>query len=623
MSRCSSLALIGRAGEGGKGKHALTLHTSQRKVSLRQGTRVFGGKVDKRIKLMGITSEAELEAFLKGKPRAWGEVIAARAALRVQPALNGLFDRQLKHDRPGQDIILQLWRAISLVLSVSFVPKKAEVFRSADAARASAFSSAISAARSAAFSATASNFSPVRSAAESAARSVLAASSVASANFSAAAADAANSSTSAAYSAAFFSAAPASAAAASAARSAAFSIITADANWLLAGESPQALASSPLGAILVDWSAVAGPGASTRNLPPDDLFAPQWAELRQNLIAHNGNWMVWIEWYEAVRDGKAPWGLPRDASNSVMLEALKWPESEWEQGPKHINAQMWALVNDARGREWDRFSPSIDDVITAASPNPFVNAEGKLDVGPNQSYDRPEVTSELYELPNQQISVIDALLDAMPGNAPRILTASLEIYKKHLRKRKYQPHLGTLKDHAAIVLAELNSRDADDWRRDGHKVGFRRFEDNHNTFVAHFPLDPKRDEIYAAINVDESKFDDPELAKGYDAFAKAADEAFGAGIVTEEFADTVRDDASFAKALSSTHYRDLVIGRDDRPAPPVISAKKRFALNKFAFVSRISTIASGITIAKDGPEAWANLVALAKKLKEWFLNFIM
>lgn len=125
-----------------------------------------------------------------------------------------------------------------------------------------------------------------------------------------------------------------------------------------------------------------------------------------------------------------------------------------------------------------------------ASPAPELASDGRLDVGPNPIYDEASATEDLPTLPIRQRATIRGIVSGLPGNAPRYLKTSLEIYDEELKVRGLQPILGLLKDAFEIIKATLEDPNARrEWLEPGLQKAFQVLAENHQTLVNHFPLD--------------------------------------------------------------------------------------------------------------------------------------
>lgn len=72
---------------------------------------------------------------------------------------------------------------------------------------------------------------------------------------------------------------------------------------------------------------------------------------------------VWLDLYEAIRDGRSPWGLSRAAADRIVIESILWPHEDWDRGAVHINQRIAELIEAAReARARDREPPSKDHV---------------------------------------------------------------------------------------------------------------------------------------------------------------------------------------------------------------------------------------------------------------------
>jgi hypothetical protein len=253
------------------------------------------------------------------------------------------------------------------------------------------------------------------------------------------------------------------------------------------------------------------------------------------------------------------------------------------------------------------------DLAEVASPAPTLSPDGRLDAGPNPTYDLPTSDDDFPTLPLRQRALIKTILGDLPGNAPRHLKSALESYDAELQARGAQPILGLLKDMAAIIEAAVGASDAQrEWLQEGMQAAFRRLEKNHEVFVTHFPLDPKREELYAQAVVDEDLASGPELSGPFQAVATASLAANKAGLTTDDFAKIVDKLADFAKVISSL---PKPTEQAASPGTPSVSATKRILLSGFGFFERaFNLLGSTITIAST-PQGAALLRALEGALK--------
>jgi hypothetical protein len=138
---------------------------------------------------------------------------------------------------------------------------------------------------------------------------------------------------------------------------------TADARMLEAGATPAEMAAFPL------W-------------PADPPYKPAFD--RKTFLAAAPSFEVWLDWYEPIVDGKAPWGLPRDLADSIEMRiALGDSRGEggkefWERDADEVNPEIKVWVDTARAAA--SMHQPVDDVIEPpAGPGPqFAVIEGKL-----------------------------------------------------------------------------------------------------------------------------------------------------------------------------------------------------------------------------------------------------
>ncbi|MDP3407928.1 hypothetical protein [Bosea sp. (in: a-proteobacteria)] len=291
-----------------------------------------------------LRSGEDVERFLADKPREWAEILAARAALRVVPLLASLV-ATLPPGPPRylpSDSLLALVRAATLPWLVAVVPTRSLnlrnhtpavrfvaniVERDMDARSATtvtAANAAFNAARVCSNSIFAVNVRFAAAALEHAATAASAADAA-----RAAAYEAANAAARAAYAE--------SAANAAANVKSAYLMFSQDAADIAAHNKVDALRDVPL------WRAIDVP----------QRISDSWITMTAALRRADGasDWsLVWIDWYEAIRDGRAPWGLPRETGEQILVEAMLWPQEEWDKGALHINRRIAGLIEAARAK---------------------------------------------------------------------------------------------------------------------------------------------------------------------------------------------------------------------------------------------------------------------------------
>lgn len=297
--------------------------------------------------------------------------------------------------------------------------------------------------------------------------------------------------------------------------------------------------------------------------------------------ADGTHWQVWIDWYEDVLAGR--W---RGEAHAAAFTDLPG-ELPWDEGPEAVNSEIAKRLEALSPPEPAADRVSLERLAELASPQPFINEKGQIDVGPNKVYDAPDRSEELASLPARQIALIALIVDELPGNTPRIVGKSLRAYARHLKQRGVEPILGILKDAHDMIEAELGDRAAREWFSAGQKKGFERFSDNHLLLCSHYPLDKKREEIFAAIPIDAETIDSTLISQNLRELKEAAEAARKDGKATEDFVEAVSGMAETwanmpsAPVLGESHVRDA---RADH--------RKRVFLSTASFLSALSWLST-------------------------------
>jgi hypothetical protein len=503
------------------------------------------------------------EKWLASKPPSWSVVIAARAALRLLP----LIGPNKISARNAEILVLPIFRASAIARFAAVYPNRATGARAVDAADAAADAASdtpaatvVTLAARAAASALATAFAARAAAAAFAARAVVAAPAVAFA-----APDAA----------------------------AAFAAVGSDVLKLDdGGSTPKQLGCSQL------W-----PGT----LP--ESVASAWQKKSAQLRNRGSHWLVWIDWYDGVLGG-SPSAPQRSEAWEMAFTDIEHP-LPWDEGAEAVNTEIATRLARLKISE---SRPLPDEELAAeqtraelaevASPQPSLTQNGRLDAGPNATYDAPLLDDDLATLPIRQRNLIMIILDDLPRNAPRHLGMCLHSYGEELKARGVQPILGLLKDMADVIAAAVAAPLAEDeWLEPGVRQLFTSFRNNHDAIVQHFPLDPKREKVFDRIPVNEAEAAGAKLAKPFEEVAASSNEARRAGLTTDDFVAVVEKMTEFARVVSTQPTNlappapasgvnlspEIQIDPADRPRS--VTVKKRIILSALGFFERAYNLA--------------------------------
>ena len=257
--------------------------------------------------------------------------------------------------------------------------------------------------------------------------------------------------------------------------------------------------------------------------------------------------------------------------------------------------------------------PTREELAETASPMPFINAEGKLDAGPNVAFDRLTPSRDLPLLPDRLISVIDSILDALPDNAPRMLRSSFKRYREHLAEKRTAPDIPVLRIHADVIAADMAGKDTGGWRDPGHDQAIGSFFELHKHFIARAEKDVIREDRLERTDVNEAVLDNPKLQQAYREFVAEAERLYEEHRATEAFVATAKEQAETASDLRNSPAVELRVSADDRisPEPQPLTARKRFIVNGRGFATTVAVLGGSVTIIKDGAGAYAELARLA------------
>ena len=347
--------------------------------------------------------------------------------------------------------------------------------------------------------------------------------------------------------------------------------ITADATALENGMTAAQLAAAPL------WPE-----------GPPYWAMENWKSLKSALhAAPEEDWGVWTDWYEARLRGDTP--------NEALERArvLEITEEMWEQGPKVVNAEIRRLIEKHR--------PTREQLEDAVSPQPVIK-DGKLDVQPNDTYDVPDDSEELADLPIRQRAIIRALLAAIYANRniSPALTVALEEYDTELLARGTRPMLGLLNDMHQIVRDEYRILNKEKFfeSEGGLRRSFLTFSANHRTITEHFPLDVQREALIRETHVNLTSLNPSELRERIDAVSTATDDAFADGAVSEDYRRVMERLTQDMLRVSETPLTEIDTDPDHSILdPPQVLWWKRCVISMRGFIGKsVTRLAEGAGI---------------------------
>jgi hypothetical protein len=259
------------------------------------------------------------------------------------------------------------------------------------------------------------------------------------------------------------------------------------------------------------------------------------------------------------------------------------------------------------------FSQSRKDASESASPEPVIDANGKLGVSPDAGTDAAFVDDELARLPESMRKLLASLIASLPSkNAPVMLTHNLSDYRTELLINGASPRIADLIRSAEIIKVEI--KDAIDfdaaWYQAGIKLALEQFLELHERLRLRFPVMMLRDQFIERSAIDPSVFDKPEFANQHKKLGQAASDTHSEDITTEEFSRVLewrerqrKDIASLQEPLLQDSD-DIFLTDKDRVLPATI--KKRFLfdisgtgdklLERAANVTKIADSGAGQTL---------------------------
>lgn len=380
--------------------------------------------------MVDISHGEELKDWLEDKPLEWGQVLAARVALRVLPLICGGIGANKPFSKNLQKSILWGFRATS----ISWASQKYPVY---DIWPASS-SLTVASTQAKSFSLTAATSATDTVVANAAHFSVTADHAAAAAHTAAAAAASSTASVTVAYVNSTVHAAVVAAANTTAANSRSVAIanttanaaiadiwmsISKDCEMLLGYGSPQSAAQSLINEDLWHW------------MERGPLF-PEWfsathTAFERALNEIDVNWQVWTNWYRSILHNESRWGLRAENAERLTIRLAEQDETFWKQDVTAVNAQIarWfaGLKNEENEQQRNAIKQEIHGLrLAIADTKP---AHGGI--GHNEPPEGLELSVERTSQVEQAVDVIDSEMDKAKPSL-EALTHSASILKTTL-----------------------------------------------------------------------------------------------------------------------------------------------------------------------------------------------
>lgn len=273
-----------------------------------------------------------------------------------------------------------------------------------------------------------------------------------------------------------------------------------------------------------------------------------WANAAARLEALNQGYEVWIDWYKRRIEGcEAAFDIPGDADRaqdkSILVRLADADKGFWNKGAIYVNTTLQRWLDEAPELDHDTIA-----AITAPLASPDVIARNnQLDVVPNGILD---VQSDAFDL-GEAIAVLRALVGTLrkclTGNSSPVFASSLACYDEELEQRGAKPFIGVLVRMEEGVETQFK---ADPEAFDnGVKIHFRNFFAEHRKFMKHYRHHLEREKVIDGLAIDERAASGKALTSAFEAAALKAEELFAQGLATDGYRSEILAQQANLKAL--------------------------------------------------------------------------
>lgn len=291
---------------------------------------------------------------------------------------------------------------------------------------------------------------------------------------------------------------------------------------------------------------------------------PEWwlARLQlffDKLLELDQGFEVWIDWYlRRVRGEWSAFNIPNDSKRkedkAVLIRLAESTDDDfWFEDVSFVNATLkeWletAIDHATQDSQYANEAPSPEELaetlLQQASPQAQIT-DGKLDAAPNTTFDKPQYSDNLAELPSELLAYTNTILNSLPTNCSAIVRNCFTGFRDEMLVRGNRPILNILKAMAASLTVELYGnppadtspdewqlRDPREWG-DGFHSMFGHFFKGYHDLIHHFPLDTEREDFIAATPIDEMAASGEALTGPVDAVAALILELGKQGFATD------------------------------------------------------------------------------------------
>ncbi len=257
------------------------------------------------------------------------------------------------------------------------------------------------------------------------------------------------------------------------------------------------------------------------------------------------------------------------------------------------------------------------------SPEPYFNDDQELDIRANEAYDQQRVTEDLYNLPDEQITLIDNLLGRVKGRntVPQEIVFGFEQYRNELVKSGVQPNISLLNNLFKLIELDIETSEFDEWKNKQTEFLIEQLGENHTKIQSHFPLDMVREENYRDAPMEVEKFNEDSFYKQIQSLNKIFKELKQEQLATDRFLENRQYEYEQIQQLLNLDATRII--KSDETA--VIQSekemnfddyKKRRLIQAASFADKLAEVLEKSDKIIKNPSA-KYLSKLAKNLADW------